>query len=602
MKRITSIFMLAVLFSTAYAQNGSNEAVPDEPENFGAFFGTVPNEEKPKLKGKETVSKGSKSFSSKSIVSKSKDESGLLVQEGASATAKKLTVKKSGDSSNSGQSNFYGLNAGILSNGGKITILNSSVETDGEGSNAVFSTGKKSQIDIKNLKIHTKQNSSRGLDSTYGGKINAENVEILTEGDHCAAFATDRGEGTVNVSSGNAETRGNGSPVIYSTGAISVNKLKGIAKSSEIACIEGKNSINISNSDLSGGAGLEGETASAVMLYQSMSGDANLGTASFSSSDSSLTNLANGPFFYITNTNAVVNLNSTTLNNKSGVLIKASGNNSERGWGRKGSNGGKVEFNAENQKLEGKILVDEISYLKLNLGKSTVFTGQINSENKGTADLNLAKNAKFILNADSYINILKDEDSEFKNIVSNGHSIFYNKKLSENSYLHGRTVLLSDGGKLVPIEYAEKVISQTGDSSAQNEMMAPPPDENGGKGKGNRPGKMQGMKTISGVLGTSKINGKETFILTDSNKKVTVLKISQGPQGGMGMPPSGGPMGFGGGEPPKGQMQPPKNGKKNMQKPVTESDLKKLLKKSVTVKGILEKDGKLQVLSCEETK
>ncbi|WP_191018093.1 hypothetical protein [Treponema zioleckii] len=598
MKKFTSIFMFAILFTTAYAQNETKKVVSNETENFENFFGTVPNEEKPTLKGKMTVSEGSKSFSSVAVESKATDESAFLVQEGASSSIKNVSIKKSGNSSNDGQSNFYGLNAGVLSNGGTLTILNSSIETDGDGSNAVFSTGEKSKINIKNLKIHTKQNSSRGLDSTYGGKINAQNVEILTEGDHCAAFATDRGEGFVNVNQGTAETRGNGSPVIYSTGNISVKNLKGSAKASEIACIEGKNSINITNSDLSGGAGLQGETASAIMLYQSMSGDANLGTAFFSASSSTLTNVANGPFFYITNTSAVVNLNSTNLNNKSGALIKVSGNNSERGWGRKGANGGKLEFDAENQKLEGKILVDEISFLKLNLGDSTIFTGEINSENKGTADLILAKNAKFIVTADSYINILNDDDSEFKNIVSNGHSIYYNKKLSENSYLHGRTIILSDGGKLVPFEYAEKTVSKTEDSS-QNERMPPPPNEKGMKNGGEKPGKIRELQTLSGTLSVTKISGKESYILTGSDNKSTILTLMEEPKGGAGMPPSGGPKGFGGGEPPKDGMQMPNGGNKNMQKPVTSADLKKLVKKSVTVKGFMEKDGKFVVLSCE---
>ena len=48
---------------------------------------------------------------------------------------------------------------------------------------------------IKNVKITTHSDKSSGLDATYNGKITAENVIINTDGQSCAALATDRGEG-----------------------------------------------------------------------------------------------------------------------------------------------------------------------------------------------------------------------------------------------------------------------------------------------------------------------------------------------------------------------------------------------------------------------
>ena len=75
---------------------------------------------------------------------------------------------------------------------------------------------------IKNVKITTHSDKSRGLDATYKGKINAENVIINTDGQSCAALATDRGEGEVHVknseiNTGVSKTSGRGSPLIYST-------------------------------------------------------------------------------------------------------------------------------------------------------------------------------------------------------------------------------------------------------------------------------------------------------------------------------------------------------------------------------------------------
>ena len=56
------------------------------------------------------------------------------------------------------------------------------------------------------------------------------------------------------------------------------------------------------------------------------------------------------------------------------------------------------------------------------------------------------------MTADSYVTFITDADSTLSNIVSNGHTIYYSKENSKNSWLNGKTVKLSDGGKLVPVD------------------------------------------------------------------------------------------------------------------------------------------------------
>ena len=180
MKKILSSFILAAAIFSAGADAAKQ---PD-----GAFFfGTVPNEEKPELSGKISVKSGEKSVKNGKTETGKADESAVYVGKGASASVVGGSVVKKGDSSNDGQSNFYGLNAAVLSDNGKVTVRNLEITTDGDGANAVFSTGSSSVVSVKNVKIRTKQNSSRGLDSTYGGRIEASGVEIVTEGEHCAA-------------------------------------------------------------------------------------------------------------------------------------------------------------------------------------------------------------------------------------------------------------------------------------------------------------------------------------------------------------------------------------------------------------------------------
>lgn len=162
------------------------------------------------------------------------------------------TLSKTGDSSSADASNFTGQNAIFLAADSTATLSHLTLTSDADGANAVFATGSKAKVTAKNLKIHTKNNSSRGLDATYGGTIEAEDVDITTEGEHCAALATDRGEGTVTVQDGTFATSGQGSPNVYSTGNISVYNSKGKATASEIAVVEGKNSIVLDGVDLTG--------------------------------------------------------------------------------------------------------------------------------------------------------------------------------------------------------------------------------------------------------------------------------------------------------------------------------------------------------------
>ena len=193
----------------------------------------------------------SQELSNKTLSATSSDESAIVVNDGGSLNATGLTISKSGDSSNTENSEFYGLNAAVLvQKESEATIKNTTIKTSATGANAIFSTGENATLNVSNTKITTTGDSSRGLDATYGGTINANKVTITTSGQHCAAVATDRGEGTVTVKNSILNTNGKGSPCVYSTGTISVSDSKGTATNSSCSVIEGKNSITLNNTKL----------------------------------------------------------------------------------------------------------------------------------------------------------------------------------------------------------------------------------------------------------------------------------------------------------------------------------------------------------------
>lgn len=391
------------------------------------------------LKATETIDGTARNINEVKLANGNTDENVLLVRNNGSLTLQGAELTKSGDSSSADASNFTGQNAIILVNNSTADLENLNLFSDADGANAIFATGEKTQIQAKHIKIHTRNNSSRGLDATYGGTIQAEDVDIVTEGAHCGALATDRGEGNVIVNDARIQTSGEGSPCIYSTGNIQLTNGTGEARGSEIAVVEGKNSIVLKDSTLTG------HVKHGVMLYQSFSGDANVGIAHFSATNSTLNNQSDGPMFYITNTTATATLENTTLNQSSDILVKVT---SDR-WGSEGKNGGDFTLKAKNQLLTGQILANNISKVTLELGSGSTFTGTINKDYQAeAANVTLAQDASWNLTADAYVTTISDAQQDFGNIQSNKHNIYYDK--SANPALQGKSLKLPGGGKLMP--------------------------------------------------------------------------------------------------------------------------------------------------------
>lgn len=148
-----------------------------------------------------------------------------------------------------------------------------------------------------------------------------------------------------------------------------------------------------------------------IFIYQSMSGDADVGTAQLNAQNSVLTILSNSsyyktaPMFHVTNTAAKIYLTNCTLNYGSGILLNNSGQDQ---WGSSGSNGGDLTFVATNQTLTGNIYVDKISSTSLTL-KSSTFKGAINpSTSYGTTSLTLSSDSTWTLTGNSHVSSLSN--------------------------------------------------------------------------------------------------------------------------------------------------------------------------------------------------
>ena len=373
--------------------------------------------------------------------SETADESALIVNTADAVTISNPTVTKTGDSDGGDNCNFYGLNAGLLVMGGSTaTITGGTIETSASGANGVFSyggngghngaAGDGTTVVISDTTITTTGDGSGGIMTTGGGITYASNLTVTTSGRSSAAIRTDRGGGTVVVDGGTYTTNGLGSPAIYSTANITVKNAALVSNLSEGVCIEGMNSITLENCELvANNTQCNGNATfhDTIMIYQSMSGDADSGTSSFTMTGGSLTSLS-GHMFHVTNTHAVITLSGVNLvNEDSDILLSVC----DDGWSGASNI---ADLVADNQALAGTILVGNNSTLTLSLTNGSSFEGTFSgkienakgtviSTEVGTVNVVLDSSSTWTLTADTYITSF---EGAVTGVIGNGYTLYVN--------------------------------------------------------------------------------------------------------------------------------------------------------------------------------
>ena len=381
-----------------------NEPTPHKEANPSTFTGT-------------SVISESKTLEHQRFDNTTSDQNSFIGKNKATITINSSVFDKTGNTTNDDNSNFHGQNAVVLGiEGSQTSIKDSNITSNSIGSNAVFATGEGSVINVENTNIHTKGDSSRGLDATYKGTVNGKNLTITTEGAHSATLATDRGEGTITAEAAKLTTSGTGSPVIYSTGNITANNVNGVANKSEIGVVEGKNSITLTNSNVTG------YHDNGFMLYQSFSGDAESGIARLKAENNTLTTHGTGAFIYVNNTTAEADLTGNTIiTPNTTTLVKAA---ADSRWGKTGENGGHLTLRASNQELNGNIVADSISTVALDMTNGSSLVGAVNTDNTAKEiTMKLRKDSTWTLTGDSYVKSLTNEDTTGENIHLNGYKL-----------------------------------------------------------------------------------------------------------------------------------------------------------------------------------
>lgn len=344
------------------------------------------------------------------------DENAVLVSNGANVTLKDITLDRtSSDSTDGDSSSFYGVGAGLLATDGTVSVDNATITTDSAGGAGIFSYGN-GNVTVSDSTITTTQDTSGGIHVAGGGTLTAKNLTVTTDGASSAAIRSDRGGGTMTVDGGSYTSNGTGSPAVYCTADISISNASLTANGSEAVCIEGLNSLKLTACDLTGNIpeNEQNDCNWAVILYQSMSGDSEVGNSDFSMTGGSLTS-KNGGMFYTTNTESTFYLSGVDLSysNSNDFLLKCTGNSNARGWGSSGANGADCEFTTDAQTMAGKIIWDSISQLDVSLENKSTWTGSFvqdesNAGNGGDgyANLTIDSSSTWIVDGDSTLSSL----------------------------------------------------------------------------------------------------------------------------------------------------------------------------------------------------
>ena len=351
------------------------------------------------------------------LTSTGTDENAALVDNGASVSFDNVTVSRDSDDSTGGDnSSFYGVGAAILTTDGTSYINNSTITSDAKGGAGIFAYGDNSTVYAANTTITTTQDTSGGIHAAGGGTLYAWDMDVTTSGESSAAIRSDRGGGTMVVDGGSYTSNGTGSPSVYSTADIAVNNADLTANGSEAVCIEGLNSLRLFDCNLTGNMSdnEQNDCTWNVILYQSMSGDSEVGNSTFEMNGGSLT-AKNGGMFYTTNTESTFILNNVdiTYADDNPFFLKCTGNSNARGWGNSGSNGADCHFTAINQAMSGDIILDSISQLDFYMTEGSTLTGAVvddesNAGNGGDGYCNLyiASGCTWVVTGDSTVSSL----------------------------------------------------------------------------------------------------------------------------------------------------------------------------------------------------
>ena len=384
-------------------------------------------------------------FDGEDIESSGTDENAVLIENGANVTIKDSKIlRDSSDSTGGDNSSFYGVGAAVLATDGTASVSGSTITTDAKGGAGLFAYGD-GTVYAADSTITTQQDTSGGIHAAGGGTLYAWDLNVTTNGESSAAIRSDRGGGTMVVDGGTYTSNGVGSPAVYCTADIAIHHADLTANGSEAVCIEGLNSLHLFDCNLSGNMSddEQNDCTWGVIVYQSMSGDSEVGNSTFQMTGGTLAT-GNGGLLYTTNTECTITLDGVdiTYAPDSEFFLRCTGNDNARGWGTTGANGSDCLFTGINQDMEGDVVWDSISDLDFYMTDNSTLTGAFVDDETYAGE-----------GGDGYCNVTIDAGSTW---IVTGDSTLTN--------LSNEGTIVDENGDTVTIQGSDGTVYEDGDS------------------------------------------------------------------------------------------------------------------------------------------
>jgi hypothetical protein len=424
-------------------------------------------------------------------------ESSVCVTNGGWLTLINPKITKKG-AQERGQYAGQGVEA---SHGSVVNLLNAEIFTDTDAGNGLWATNEGSLIYMRGGSITTMESSGHGVDTTERASIILYDVNISTSGESASgALVNDSGDGTVYARRVTAHTKGPGSPGFYMIGTMSMLTLLDCrleAETSDAGVLLNGSNVTVTDSVLIGGKGVKLAGGTFTMTG---------GSLTATDSDAFYIGGAQGPDRGVPGGGALGGLSgggapgdargggapgAAPDGARGGAFPGGEVPGGARGGGAPGGGtppleapgavlgdfrppqessaitvkGGckisastgiivnvaealKATFTADGTDLTGDMIVAEDGELAVTLTNSTL-TGTVNG-----AAMKLDTNSKWNVTGDSVLTSLSNtggiSGKSITNIYGNGHTVYYDKKLSENKALDGKSYKLNGGGNLKP--------------------------------------------------------------------------------------------------------------------------------------------------------
>jgi hypothetical protein len=394
-------------------------------------------------------------ISHQTFLTRANDTNVILVSNGANLNLSLVNISKYGYSTNIDQASFFGVNAAINVQNGSHCFLNHLNVITHNGAANIYSHGNGTYVFIEKSFLYSSGPVAHGLYAGGYGTVVGKNIIHYSSGYRSSSFAGDAPTGSVSISDSVAYTSGIGSAIFYTFGVTNAVNVVGYAKNSPALFADGDCTVTLTNCKLT--AGLLGGVVIASSNTRTNGTILNLTNSRLTTLDDTM------PGFWFGNVVATIYLYKTIIDTTSGILVVANYSTITQEFNHYADYSHNslilpaiVTIYVVECSLSGSLIAYNGSSISWLVSQYSTWSGDAYSGYaKSYISVSLDSTSAWSLTNNTLLQNFTSSDKSLRNISSNGYNITYDSTSAANSWLHGRTILLNGGGKLMPAEAEE---------------------------------------------------------------------------------------------------------------------------------------------------